>query len=152
MSSPEVLLVEDNPSDVELARHAFARNNLAAVLHVARDGVEALEFLFATGPHACRAGRRPPRLVLLDLKLPRLDGLEVLRRVKADPRTRSIPVVMLSTSCEDRDVDASYGLGVNSYVVKPVDFEQFMRAVAILGTYWLVLNEAPTDAPVVGPP
>jgi CheY-like chemotaxis protein len=142
----EVLLVEDDPNEAELARRAFAKNNLAADLHVARDGVEALDFLFATGPHAARAGRRPPRLVLLDLELPRLGGLEVLRRIKADPRTRAIPVVVLSTSMEDRDVRASYALGVNSYLVKPIDFDLFMRAVSVLGSYWLVLNQVPADA------
>lgn len=139
----EILLVEDNPSDVELALHAFQQNHLSNRIQVARDGQEALEFLFSEGPYADRQNADRPRVILLDLKLPKLDGLEVLRKIKADPRTRQIPVVMLTSSTEERDIVESYNLGVNSYIVKPVDFEQFTEAVRQLGLYWMVLNQAP---------
>jgi two-component system response regulator len=139
----EVLLVEDNPADVELTLHSLARGGVAARMHVARDGVEALDFLFCRGPFAARSAAMPPKLILLDLKLPRVDGLEVLRQVKADPRTRAIPVVMLTSSKIEQDVLSSYRLGVNSYVQKPVDFEQFRAAVTQLGLYWLLENEPP---------
>jgi two-component system response regulator len=139
----EILLVEDNPSDVQLTLHALARNKLANQIHVVRDGVEALDFLFSTGPYAERT-QRNPRVVLLDLKLPLIDGLEVLRRVKAEPRTRTIPVVVLTSSREERDIVESYQLGVNSYIVKPVDFEQFAEAVRQLGFYWALLNQPPS--------
>ncbi len=142
----EILMVEDNPADAELALHAFRKHKIANRIHVARDGVEALDFLFCTGPHAGRDIHDQPRLVLLDLKLPRVDGLEVLRRVKADLRTRTIPVVMLTASREERDVVESYQLGVNSYIVKPVDFEQFTTATRELGMYWLLLNQPPVVA------
>jgi two-component system response regulator len=138
----DILLVEDNPNDVKLTLHAFKRSNLGNTVHVARDGVEAIEYLFGTG----RPGAEPlpecPRLILLDLKLPRLDGHEVLKRVKADPRTCAIPVVMLTSSKEEKDVLANYQTGVNSYIVKPVDFEQFTDAVRDIGKYWLVINHA----------
>ena len=137
----EILLVEDNPSDVELALHALKRHNLANRIHVVRDGVEALEFLFCTGAYAHRGPDDGPKLILLDLKLPRVDGREVLRQIKAHPRTRSIPVVVLTSSREEGDILASYQLGVNSYITKPVDFEQFCDAVRQLGLYWLLLNE-----------
>src|SRR6266581_350932 len=140
----EILLVEDNPDDAELALLALKRNHLANRIHLARDGAEALEFLFGTDA----AGQSEPelaRLILLDLKLPKVDGLEVLQRIKADPRTRRIPVVMMTSSREERDVVASYQLGVNSYIVKPVDFEQFTEAVHQLGLYWLLLNHLPSD-------
>ena len=133
--SLEILLVEDNPSDVELTLHAFRKHHLANQIHVARDGAEALEFLSRN----CQ----PPKLILLDLKLPKVDGLEVLRRVRADPRTRDLPVTILTASREERDIVESYRLGVNSYIVKPVDFEQFTDAVRVLGMYWLLLNEPP---------
>ena len=138
----EILLVEDNPSDVELALHAFAQHHLGNRIHVARDGQEALEFLFCEGPHAGRHEEDPPRLILLDLKLPKLDGLEVLRKIRSHDRTRNIPVVMLTSSSEERDIVESYNLGVNSYIVKPVDFEQFTEAVRQLGLYWMVLNQS----------
>lgn len=141
----EILLVEDNPNDVKLTLHAFKKMNLANRIFVARDGAEALEFIFCTGEPAGRAGVCRPRLILLDLKLPKIDGLEVLRRIKADPRTRSIPVVVLTASREERDIIESYGLGVNSYIVKPVDFEQFVDAARTLGMYWLLLNEPPAE-------
>ena len=137
----EILLVEDNPDDVELALHALRRNNFSNRIHVVRDGVEALEFIFGTGAYDGRNLRDVPRVILLDLKLPRLDGLEVLRRVKADARTRMIPVVVLTSSREERDIVESYQLGVNSYIVKPVDFQQFTAAVRELGLYWLLLNQ-----------
>jgi len=136
----EMLLVEDNPNDVELTLHAFEKNNLAHKWHVVRDGAEALEYLFGTGANEQHHPEVFPRLILLDLKLPKVDGLEVLRRVKGDPRTRTIPVITITTSREDRDIMETYNLGGNSYVVKPVDFEQFSEVIRQLGLYWLLLN------------
>lgn len=141
-----VLLVEDNPDDEALTLRAFKRNNIANTVDVARDGAQALDYLFKTGAYADRPGGLP-QVVLLDLKLPKIDGLEVLRRLRADPRTKKLPVVVLTSSREDQDVIASYDLGVNSYVRKPVDFAQFSEAVRVLGFYWLMLNEAP-PAPI----
>lgn len=139
----EILLVEDNPNDVDLTLHAFKKSNLTNRIHVARDGAEALEFIFCTGAYAHRRIQDTPKVILLDLKLPKVDGLEVLKRVKADPRTKSMPVVILTASREERDVVSSYELGVNSYIVKPVDFEQFVEATRTLGLYWLLLNQRP---------
>jgi len=150
----DILLVEDNPHDVELTLHALREHRLANRIEVARDGVEALDFLFGTGAYAGRRVENGPRVVLLDLKLPRVDGLEVLRQIKADPRTQIIPVVVLTSSREERDVIASYRLGVNSYIVKPVDFEQFTRAMRDIGFYWVLLNEPPgrlRSSPPEGP-
>ncbi len=137
----EILLVEDNPNDIELTLHAFKRNHISNHLHVVRDGAEALEFIFCTGAYAERNIDSTPKVILLDLKLPKVDGLEVLRRIKADPRTQAIPVVVLTSSREERDVVKSYRLGVNSYIVKPVDFEKFTEAVNQIGLYWLLLNQ-----------
>jgi two-component system response regulator len=139
----EILLVEDNPSDEELTLMALRDNHVSNRIHVVRDGAEALEYLFATGAYTHREIENGPRVVLLDLKLPKVDGLEVLRQVKADPRTRRIPVVVLTSSREEQDIVTSYDLGVNSYIVKPVDFEQFFRAVNSLGFYWALLNQSP---------
>lgn len=139
----EILLVEDNPDDVELTLRALRKYNITNRVHVARDGAEALEFLFCEGAHAGRNCADRPRVVLLDLKLPKVDGLEVLRRIKSDPRTQTIPVVVLTSSREERDMAESYRLGVNSFIVKPVDFAQFMEAVRSVGLYWMLLNEAP---------
>jgi two-component system, response regulator len=139
----EILLVEDNPDDEMLALHAFKKHNLANMIHVVRDGAEALEFIFCTGAYAQRHFENP-RVILLDKKLPLVDGMEVLRQIRADPRTRLVPVVMLTSSAEDRDIIESYGLGVNSYIVKPVDFEQFSETVRQLGYYWLLINRLPT--------
>jgi two-component system response regulator len=139
----EILLVEDNPNDVELTLHAFKMHHIANRVEVVRDGAEALEFIFCTGAHAHRRIEDSPKVILLDLKLPKVDGLEVLRRVKADARLRAIPVVVLTTSREERDIIESYQLGVNSYIVKPVDFEQFTESVRSLGMYWLLLNQPP---------
>lgn len=138
----EILLVEDNPNDVELTLHAFRKNNLSNPIRVARDGAEALEYLFGLDGGG-KVTHILPRVVLLDLKLPKVDGLEVLRRIKSDPRTRTLPVVVLTSSKEEQDIVESYRLGVNSYIVKPVDFEQFTDAVRNLGLYWLLLNEPP---------
>ena len=138
-----ILLVEDNPDDVLLTLRAFERSHVASEILVVGDGEEALDFLFATGPHAQRDATRIPEVVLLDLKLPKVDGLEVLRRLRADPRTRRLPVVILTSSNEQQDLVATYDLGANSFVRKPVDFEQFADAARQLGLYWLVVNEAP---------
>ncbi|HEY6809374.1 MAG TPA: response regulator [Gemmatimonadales bacterium] len=142
-----ILLVEDNPDDEALTRRALAKNNITNELVVAHDGVEALDFLFATGPHAGRDTRDTPQVVLLDLKLPRIDGLEVLRRLRADERTRLLPVVILTSSKEERDLLEGYSLGANSYVRKPVDFNQFLEAARQLGLYWLLLNEPAPRSP-----
>jgi two-component system, response regulator len=145
MSSNEIdiLLVEDNSEDVELALHALRKENLANRIHVVRDGEEALDFLFCTGTFTYRSMDRPPRLVLLDLKLPKVDGMEVLKRLKSDPRTKTIPVVILTSSKEERDLFHSYQLGANSYIQKPVDFDQFRNTVKSAGLYWLVVNQPP---------
>ncbi len=143
MSEVEILLVEDNPNDVELTLHAFRKNHINNPVQVVRDGVEALDFIFCTGSYADRDIGRPPRVILLDLKLPKINGLEVLRRIKADERTRTTPVVVLTSSREERDIVESYRLGVNSYIVKPVDFQQFNEAVKNLGCYWLLHNQTP---------
>ncbi len=139
----EILLVEDNPNDVELTLHALKLHHLANRIHVARDGAEALAYVFCTGVYADRHIEDSPKLILLDLKLPKVDGLAVLRRLKSDPRTRVIPVVALTSSREDRDIIESYQLGVNSYIVKPVDFEQFTAAVREVGFYWVLFNQLP---------
>lgn len=139
----EILIVEDNPLDLEMTLRGLRKANVANRIHVARDGAEALEFLFCEGAYADRRIEDAPRLVLLDLKLPKVDGLEVLARIKSDERTRGIPVVMLTSSKEQRDLVESYQLGVNSYIVKPVDFEKFVQAARELGSYWLMLNQRP---------
>jgi CheY-like chemotaxis protein len=139
----EILLVEDNPDDLDMALRALRKAHLANHIQVARDGAEALEFVFGTGAHLGRKVENGPRVILLDLKLPKLDGLEVLRRVKGDARTKMIPVVVLTSSKEQPDVVECYSLGVNSYIVKPVNFESFAGAVAELGMYWLLLNHPP---------
>ena len=142
--SIEILLVEDNPNDEELTLYALKKNNITNHIQVVRDGAEALEYLFCTGTYTHRQINDPPKVVLLDLKLPKVDGLEVLEKIKTDERTRTIPVVMLTSSQEERDIVESYQLGVNSYIVKPVDFEQFIEAVRQLGLYWMLLNKTPS--------
>jgi two-component system, response regulator len=139
----EILLVEDNPGDVELTLHAFRHNHLANPIQVANDGEEALDYLFARGAHRKRARERPLKLVLLDLKLPKVDGLEVLRAIKGDPRLKVTPVVVLTSSLEEKDLVESYHLGVNSYIQKPVDFEKFREIVKNLSLYWLLVNQPP---------
>ncbi len=139
----EILLVEDNPNDVELTLRALQKQNLASKVFVVRDGAEALEFIFATGAFGQRRIDNLPKVILLDLKLPKVDGIEVLKRVKGDERTKHTPVVMLTSSQEDRDVLETYNLGVNSYIVKPVDFSNFVHAVSELGVYWGILNKVP---------
>jgi two-component system response regulator len=143
MDNKMILLVEDNPDDEALTLRALKKNNIGNRLIVVRDGVEALEFIFCTGQFAERDPRDQPEVVLLDLKLPKVDGLEVLRRIRTDDRTQRLPVVILTSSNEQQDLVRSYNLGVNSYVRKPVDFNDFIDAVRQLGLYWLVLNEAP---------
>ncbi|HEY1051583.1 MAG TPA: response regulator [Prosthecobacter sp.] len=139
----EILLVEDSPEDLELTCRALKNANLGNHLQVARDGAEALDFLYGEGEYAGRSVEDTPKLILLDLKLPKVDGLEVLQRIKSDARTQNIPVVVLTSSKEQSDVVESYALGVNSYIVKPVNFEGFMEAVQKLGYYWLLLNQPP---------
>ncbi len=146
----EILLVEDNAADVELALHALRKNNLANRIHVARDGEEALDFLFCRGRYTNRSFNHAPKLVLLDLKLPKVDGLEVLRQLKGDPRTRPIPAVIMTASKEERDIVNGYQLGVNSYIQKPVDFDKFRETVRQLGFYWLVVNEPPPPTSLLG--
>ena len=143
MNSKIILLVEDNPSDVALTQRALSKSRVANEMIVAEDGQEALEYLFGTGNHLGRDVTETPALILLDLKLPRVDGLQVLRQIRADERTRRVPVVILTTSKEEQDVAQSYDLGANSYIRKPVDFTQFVEAIQHMGLYWLVINEPP---------
>jgi two-component system response regulator len=143
MSEPVILLVEDNASDEELTLRAFKRSGIANTVVVVRDGAEALDYLFGRGGHARRDAGEVPAVVLLDLNLPRIGGLEVLRQIRADPRTKTLPVVILTSSAEERDLAGGYAAGANSYIVKPVDFTQFASAVAHLGMYWMVLNRPP---------
>ena len=145
MKDKSILLVEDNPDDVKLTLHALKKCNIANQVVVSGDGAEALDYLFGTGAHAGRDLSDLPAVVLLDLKLPKIDGLEVLRRMRADPRARRLPVVVLTSSKEGQDIVASYDLGANSYIRKPVDFDQFIEAVRQLGLYWLLLNEPPPN-------
>ena len=140
----EILLVEDNPNDVELILHVFQWCNLADRIHVAWNGEEALDYLFGTGSYEGKPGMKP-KVILLDLKLPKVDGLEVLRKIKGDSSTRSIPVVVFTSSREERDIIDSYNLGVNSYIVKPVQFDQFANVIRDLGLYWQVINQPPVD-------
>jgi two-component system response regulator len=139
----DILLVEDSQDDLELALHALRREKLSNDIYVARDGEEGLDFLFCRGAFADRSLDHPPKLVLLDLKLPKVDGIEVLRQIKSDPRTRTIPVVIMTSSKEERDLVAGYNLGANSYIQKPVDFDQFRETVRSVGLYWLITNQAP---------
>lgn len=139
----EILLVEDSPEDLELTQRSLRNANLGNHIQVARDGAEALDFIFCEGEYSERKIEDTPKLILLDLKLPKVDGLEVLERIKGDPRTKFIPVVVLTSSKEQMDVIKSYQLGVNSYIVKPVNFESFTSAVQDLGMYWLLINQPP---------
>lgn len=139
----EVLLAEDNPADAEMAMRAFKKNNFANKIHWVKDGEEALEYVMCTGRYAGRDVRHPPRLMLLDLKMPKVDGIDVLRKVKSDDRFCAIPVVIMTSSNEERDVVESYRLGVNSYIVKPVDFNKFVRTVSEIGMYWMLTNRVP---------
>jgi two-component system response regulator len=142
-SEVDILLVDDSRDDVDLTLHALRAENLANHVFVARDGEEALDFLFCTGAHAGRSFEHPPKLILLDLKMPKIDGMQVLTRVKGDPRTRTIPVVLMTSSREERDMVSGYELGANSYIQKPVDFDKFRETVKILGLYWMVVNRPP---------
>lgn len=139
----EILLVEDNPKDLELTLHALRKENIDHCIEVARDGEEALDFLFCRGTHSKRSFENPPKLIILDLKLPKVTGLEVLRAIKNDARTRAIPVAILTSSNEERDLVDSYKMGVNSYLRKPVDFDEFREIVKQLGLYWLIVNQSP---------
>jgi len=142
----DILMVEDNPNDEELTLHELRKYHLANRIHVVRDGQEALDYVFCTGRYADRQITDQPSVILLDIKLPYIDGLEILKRIKSDQRTRTIPVVMLTSSREERDLIESYRFGVNSYIVKPVDFDQFKESARTLGMYWLLLNKPPKAA------
>ena len=139
----EILLVEDNPKDAEMTQRALRKHNFGNKLHWVRDGAEALDYIFCRGAYADRIPARPPRLILLDIKMPKVDGIEVLRQVKADERSRSVPVVVMTSSNEERDVMESYRLGVNSYIVKPIEFPAFLDVVAKIGLYWVLTNRVP---------
>jgi CheY-like chemotaxis protein len=139
----DILIVDDNPSDVELMVHALRKSNLADEIHIAEDGAQALDFLFCRGAYAGRSFKTPPRVVLLDLKMPKLDGIEVLRAVRSDPRTKAIPIAVLTSSTEQRGLVESYNLGVNAYILKPVEFELFREGVEQIGMFWLGVNEPP---------
>jgi two-component system response regulator len=139
----EILLVEDNPNDVELTLRALKKHNLANKIHVVKDGAEALDYIFASNAYAYRKIEDRPKVILLDLKLPKVSGLEVLSKIKSDERTKMIPVVVLTSSKEERDLVESYRLGANSYITKPVDFDKFVNSVSELGLYWLLLNQPP---------
>ncbi len=143
MEEVEILLVEDNPTDAELTMRALKRKNMANQVVWVKDGAEALDFIFATGVYSDRNPEDLPKLILLDLRMPKVDGLEVLQRIKAEEKTRQIPVVVLTSSNEDRDIVESYKLGVNSYVSKPVEFDEFIDAVSTLGFYWMLINNPP---------
>lgn len=142
----EILLVEDNPTDLELTLLALQKHRLANKVHVARDGEEALDFLFCRGAHSSRGFDTPPKVVLLDLKLPKVDGLEVLHQVKEDPRTRAVPIVVMTSSNQQRDMVESYKYGVNSYIQKPINFSDFQNIMGQLGYYWLAINQPPPPA------
>jgi two-component system, response regulator len=143
VTATDILLVEDNPNDAELALYALRKYNISRRVDVVRDGAEALEYVFATGNYSARLMDEMPRVIFLDLKLPKVNGLEVLHRIKSDPRTQTVPVVILTSSHEESDILRSYQLGVNSYIVKPIDFEQFTEAMRYLGIYWLFHNQSP---------
>jgi two-component system response regulator len=147
----DILLVDDSQDDVDLTLHALRSENLANNVFIARDGEEALDFLFCSGAHTARSFDRLPKLILLDLKLPKVDGMQVLKQVKADVRTRNIPVVLMTSSREERDMASGYDLGVNSYLQKPVDFSEFRKMVKLLGLYWLVVNRPPLANGVAQP-
>jgi two-component system response regulator len=144
LTEVEILLAEDDAADAELTMRALRRNNLVNKIHWVKDGEQALEYMFCTGAYAEREPRAP-KLVLLDLKMPKVDGIEVLRRLKADPATQAVPIVVMTSSDEEQDVVASYRLGVNSYIVKPVQFEAFLETVAKIGLYWVLTNRAPGE-------
>jgi two-component system, response regulator len=140
----EILLVEDNPDDAEMTIRALKKNHLANTIVHLKDGAEALEFIFAEGKYASRAVENMPKAILLDLKMPKVNGIEVLQKIKTDERTRTVPVIVLTSSKEDPDIKECYRLGVNSYVVKPVQFEKFIKAVTELGLYWMIINQPPS--------
>jgi two-component system, response regulator len=139
----EILLAEDNPKDAEMTQRALRKHNLGNKVHWVKDGAEALDYLFCRGAYAERDAARPPKLVLLDIKMPKIDGIEVLKQIKSDPKSRSIPVVVMTSSNEERDVVESYQLGTNSYIVKPIEFEAFLETVAKIGLYWVLTNRVP---------
>jgi len=145
LNAVEILIVEDNPQDAELTLRALRKNNLANKIHLAEDGAEALDFIFCKGKYANRSMDNSPKVIFLDLKLPKISGLEVLREIKSNSQTKSIPVVMVTSSREDPDIKKAYELGVNSYVVKPVNFDDFLSAMSQTGLYWLLVNERPSN-------